>query len=85
MKPLLWIALQERLRFGIRLERSTGREVWKLFYSGCRIMRGLVGEKLFAERMSLGFWIWIYFMRDGIGFRIRDWRFLILEWGRDVL
>jgi len=85
MKLLLWIALQERLRFGIRLERSTGPEVWKLFYSGCRIMRGLVGEKLFAERMSHGFWIWIYFMRDVIGFRIRDWRFPILEWGRVVL
>ena len=27
MKLLLWIALQERLGFGIRLERSTGQEV----------------------------------------------------------
>ncbi|CAM8636101.1 hypothetical protein MCEMIH22_00821 [Candidatus Methylacidiphilaceae bacterium] len=85
MKPLPWIALQERLRFGIRLERSTGQEVWKIFYSGCRSTRGLVEGKLFAEKMSLEFWIWIYFMRGGIGFRIRDWRFLILEWGRDVL
>jgi hypothetical protein len=85
MKLLLWIAPQERLGFGIRLERSTGQEVWKIFYSGCRSMRGLVEGKLFAERMSRGFWIWIYFMRGGIGFRIQDWRFLILEWERDVL
>jgi hypothetical protein len=85
MKLLPWIALRERLRFGIRWRRSTGREVWKLFYSGCRSMRGLVGEKLFAERMSPGFWIWIYFMRGAIGFRILDWKFLILEWERDVL
>jgi hypothetical protein len=85
MKLLLWIALQERLGFAIRLERSTGQEVWKIFYSGCRSMRGLVEGKLFAERMSRGFWIWIYFMRGGIGFRIQDWRFLILEWERDVL
>jgi hypothetical protein len=48
-------------------------------------MRGLVEEKLFAEKMSRGFWIWIYFMQGGIGFRIQDWRFLILEWERDVL
>jgi hypothetical protein len=85
MKLLLWIALQERLGFAIRLERSTGQEVWKIFYSGCRSMRGLVEGKLFAERMSRGFWIWIYFMPGGIGFRIQDWRFLILEWERDVL
>lgn len=29
--------------------------------------------------------IWICFMQGGTGFRIQDWRFLILEWERDVL